>query len=326
MAIPLSVLDLAPIAEGLSPTEALAQVVTLAKHAEELGFKRYWVAEHHNMASIASASPAVLIGHIASATSRIRVGSGGVMLPNHASLVIAEQFALLEALHPGRIDLGLGRAPGTDQITAHALRRSGSANAEDFPQQVQEVIAYLEDRLDSRIRAVPVNESRAEVFLLGSSGFSAQLSALLGLPFSFANHFGSGGVDQAVQLYRDNFRPSEYLAEPYVLMPVNAIAAENLAEARKLALSGAHSFLNLRKGTPIKVQDPEKLATLEVSPVEQSFIDERLNSQFLGTGEQVAEQLTDLAKRTGADELMVTNQLFHLDHRIRSLDLINAAL
>jgi len=320
--IPLSVLDLAPAARDATATEALHNTTELAKRVEELGYRRLWVAEHHNMPSIASSSPAVLIAHLAASTSTIRVGSGGVMLPNHAPLVVAEQFGTLEALHPGRIDLGIGRAPGTDQRTALALRRTmAGLSAEAFPQELGDLIGYFEGDNDL-IQAVPGNGNEPDIWLLGSSGFSAQLAGLLGLPFSFAHHFSSANTVPALELYRQNFRPSRWLAEPYAKVAVNVVCADTDEHARWLAGPAALAFLKLRGGKPEALVPPEEAAAYPYNDMEQAFVDDRWSDQAVGSTETVRRQLADLLGRTGADELMLTTMVYDLTDRSRSFELV----
>ena len=260
--VPLSVLDLAPVAEGTDNAAALARTTALARRTEELGYHRFWVAEHHNMPGIASSAPAVPIAHLAAATSTIRLGSGGVMLPNHAPLVVAEQFGTLVALHPGRIDLGIGRAPGTDQITALALRRSVDAlSAEDFPQELARLVGYFEAGSGTpRVVAVPGRGDAPAIWLLGSSDFSARLAGMLGLPFSFAHHFSAANTDLALDLYRSEFRPSRWLVEPYAMVAVNAVCAETDERAEWLAGPSGLAFLRLRQGRPVRLPTPEQAA------------------------------------------------------------------
>jgi luciferase family oxidoreductase group 1 len=320
--VPLSVLELAPMAKGATATEALAATTALARRVEELGYRRIWVAEHHNMPSIASSSPAVLIAHLAAATSTIRVGSGGVMLPNHAPLVVAEQFGTLEALHPGRIDLGIGRAPGTDQRTALALRRTmAGLSAEGFPQELADLIAYFEGR-DDRIVAVPGRGNEPAIWLLGSSGFSAQLAGLLGLPFSFAHHFSSANTVPALELYRANFRPSRWLERPYASIAVNVICSDTDEQARFLSGPGALAFLKLRTGMPEALVSPEEAAAYPFSEQERAFTEERFADQAVGSVETVRRRLGELVERTGVDELMLTTMVYDVHDRIRSFELV----
>jgi luciferase family oxidoreductase group 1 len=320
--VPLSVLDLAPVSSGSSSRKALADTVALARHADDLGYLRYWVAEHHGMTGVASSSPPVLIGALAAATERIRVGSGGVMLPNHAPLVVAEQFGMLEALHPGRIDLGLGRAPGTDPQTAAALRRNAEPlSADDFPQQLATLLGFFRGQVRG-LTAVPAEGNEPPVWLLGSSGYSAQLAAYLGLPFAFAHHFSPAGTDQALALYRAGFRPSDALAEPYAMVCVNVLCADTPEQAQWLAAPGGLSFLRLRSGVPGPFPSPEEAAATAYSPQERAFVDERLTQTVVGDPEQVRGRLLDLLDRTQADELMVTTMAHDPADRRRSYALL----
>lgn len=319
--VPLSVLDLCPVPTGVSTAEALARSLDLARHAEGLGFGRYWVAEHHNMAGIASSAPAVLIGRLAAATSTMRVGSGGVMLPNHAPLVVAEQFGMLEAMHPGRIDLGIGRAPGTDQVTALALRRSVDAlSAEDFPRQLTELQAYFAG--SARLRAIPAEGNQPVVWLLGSSGYSAQLAGLLGLPFAFAHHFSSGNTLPALALYRKTFRPSEWLSSPYCIVSVAVVCAEDAEKARWLHGSSRLSMLRLRTGHPTTLPSPEEAAAYEYNGAEQAVVRQATASHVVGGPAEVVASLRELAGGTGADELMVTTMTYSHEDRLRSYELL----
>lgn len=338
--VPLSVLDLVTVGSGHTAAEALATGVEIAKATERRGYHRYWVAEHHSMPGIASSSPAVILSHIAAHTTRIRLGSGGVMLPNHAPLVIAEQFGTLEAFAPGRVDLGLGRAPGTDGATAAALRRTERLNegADDFPAQLAELTRFLDDDFPdghpyARIHAVPgpVQSSsdggvqsphRPPLWLLGSSGFSAQLAAMLGLPFAFAHHFSAQNTIPALDLYRENFRPSTVLSEPYALIGVAALATEDEKEARRQVMTGALSMLRLRTGRPGLVPTPEEAEAHEFGPMEEDFVNGWLKNIIHGTPDAVAEGLNDLQKRTGADELMITANAHGGEQRKRSYELI----
>ncbi|GAA2568200.1 LLM class flavin-dependent oxidoreductase [Pseudonocardia hydrocarbonoxydans] len=321
--VPLSVLDLVPVGSGSTPTEALRASTALVRRVEELGFRRYWVAEHHGMPGIASSSPAVLIAHLAGASSTIRVGSGGVMLPNHQPLVVAEQFGTLDALHPGRIDLGIGRAPGTDPRTAQALRRgTGSLGADDFLQQLDELAAYF--RGEGPVAAVPAHGQRPDMWLLGSSGYSAQVAGLLGLPFAFAHHFSGENTDAALALYRDTFRPGT-LQEPYAMIAASVLAAETDAEAQRLALPGALQFLRLRQGNPGLVPTPEEAAAYPYSAQEQAFVDDRLAGQVIGSPDTVRDGVRALVERTGVDELMVVTGAHDGADRIRSYELLAGA-
>ncbi|MER7723204.1 LLM class flavin-dependent oxidoreductase [Streptomyces sp. NPDC096323] len=338
--VPLSVLDLVTVGQGRTATQALRTGVEIAQLAERRGFHRYWVAEHHSMPGVASSSPAVILAHTAAVTERIRLGSGGVMLPNHAPLVIAEQFGTLEAMAPGRIDLGLGRAPGTDGATAAALRRTERLNegADDFPQQLMELTRFLDDDFPdghpySRIHAVPgpvqataeggvQSPDRPPLWLLGSSGFSARLAGMLGLPFAFAHHFSAQNTIPALELYRESFKPSAVLDAPYALIGVAALAADDEREARRQVLTGALSMLRLRSGRPGLVPTPEEAEAYSFSPVERDFVDGWLGNIVHGTADEVRTGLDDLAKRTGADELMITANAHGGEARLRSYGLI----
>ncbi len=317
----LSVLDLAPVGSGSDPREALAGSVELARLAERRGYARVWVAEHHNMPGIASSSPPVLIAHLAAVTEHIRVGAGGVMLPNHSSLVVAEQFGMLEALHPGRIDLGLGRAPGTDPFTAAALRRAPSSGADDFPEQLRDLFAYF-DGTHPRISAVPGRGYRPAVWMLGSSDYSAQVAGVLGLPFSFAYHFSAANLDAAVAAYRARFEPSAYLARPYLSLGVPVVCAETTERAHWLARPSALSFLRLRQGRPGPLPTPEEAASHEFTPDEERFAASWSAPLVAGTPDEVREALVGLAERTGADELMLTTMVHGVADRLRSYELV----
>jgi luciferase family oxidoreductase group 1 len=333
LGVPLSVLDLAPVAEGFTPRDALRNSLDLAPRVEGLGFTRYWVAEHHNMPGIASSAPAVLLAHIASVTSTIRVGSGGVMLPNHSSLVVAEQFGMLEALHPGRVDLGLGRAPGTDQLTAMALRRTHAPEryVDDFPEQLVELFGYFDghwtaDHPYRAITATPGLGYRPSIWMLGSSDYGAQVAGMLGLPYSFAHHFASAGTMAAAATYRATFRPGGEIEAPYLMLGVSVVCGETAEHARWLAAPGALSFLRLRSGRPGRFPTPEEAAAYEYSPHEQAMVNERLNSQVIGDAATVRERLADLAERTGADELMITIGVHAHADRVRSYELLAEAV
>ena len=319
--IPLSVLDLAPIAEGNDAAQAFKNSLSLAQHAERLNFQRFWLAEHHGMPGIASAATAVVIGHVAGGTSRIRVGAGGVMLPNHSPLVIAEQFGTLASLYPGRIDLGLGRAPGSDQLTARALRRNLSADADEFPQDVVELQDYLSDEPRQRVRAVPGTGLKVPLWILGSSTFGAQLAAHLGLPYAFASHFAPQQMMQAVEIYRSTFKPSAQLEKPHVMLGFNVFAADTDDEARLLATSMQKAFVNLRTGRPGKLQPPEA-GYLESLPGEAlSMLESVLSCSAIGGPDTVKRALDAFIARTGADELMVTSQMFDHHARLRSYEI-----
>jgi luciferase family oxidoreductase group 1 len=323
--VPLSVLDLVPVGTGTSATEALAASTALARRTDELGFQRYWLAEHHGMPGIASSSPAVLIAHLAAATSRIRVGSGGVMLPNHQPLVIAEQFGTLDALHPDRIDLGIGRAPGTDQRTARALRRgTAPLGADDFPDQLVELISYF--RGDGPVLAVPAKGARPALWLLGSSDYSAQVAGMLGLPFAFAHHFSAQNTLPALAAYRERFRPSAVLQEPYAMIAAAVFTADTDAEARRLAMPSALQFLQLRKGNPGLLPSPEEAATHPLTELDQAFVEDRLEQQIIGSPDTVRDGVRELLERTAADELMIVTAMHGGAERIRSYELLHEAL
>ena len=325
--LPLSVLELATVGTGQTTAEALAATTQVAQAAERLGYSRIWVAEHHNMPAVASTSPPVLIAHLAARTQRIKVGSGGVMLPNHAPLVVAEQFALLEALHPGRIDLGIGRAPGTDQQTALALRRDPAAlSAEDFPQHLLDLMGLFGDErveggLSERFSATPAAQSAPTVVLLGSSGFSAQLAGALGLPFTFAHHFGGPNTLAAVQLYRDAFRPSPVLGQPYTIVTANALVAEDDEQARRLALPGQLMRLSLRTN---RLGPVVSLAEAEAHP-DRRVAEAMPSNAIVGGPATAVAELRALADETGADELMVSASTHGPAERIRSLELLAEA-
>jgi luciferase family oxidoreductase group 1 len=320
----LSVLDLATVAAGATAADALADTGRLAPLVETLGYRRLWVAEHHGMPMVASSAPAVLVGHLADVTTSLRVGAGGVMLPNHSPLVIAEQFATLEALHPGRIDLGLGRAPGTDQLTARALRRTGGLGADTFPDDVVELINYLidSDGPPTRPAPTPGRGYLPEMWLLGSSTFSAQLAAMLGLSFSFAYHFAPDQVDLALEQYRSNFRPSVLLDRPHVMVAVSVVCAPDEEEARWLAGPAALSILQLRTGRLGPLATPEEAAAHRYSPQEQALIDSTTATHLIGDPTQVHRGLVDLQRRTDADEIMLSTRAHSFDARARSLALV----
>jgi luciferase family oxidoreductase group 1 len=325
----LSVLDLAPVPSGSNARVALRNTIELAQHVEQLGFRRYWVAEHHNMPGIASSAPAVLIGHIAQATREMRVGSGGVMLPNHAPLVVAEQFGMLEALHPGRIDLGIGRAPGTDQLTASALRRTPEISADGFPQDLGELIAFFhgtfpEHHPYSRITAVPARDNVPELWLLGSSGYSAQVAGMLGLPFAFAHHFSPANTVPALAIYRQYFRPSAYLEEQYTMVCVQVVCAATDAEAHTLAAPSGLSFLKLRQGRPGLLPTPEEAAAYPYSDMEREAIRQRQADQVIGGPDRVRSGLQALLEKTRADELMLTTVVYDHADRLRSYERVAA--
>jgi luciferase family oxidoreductase group 1 len=314
---PLSVLDLAPVSSGRSSSQALQESVQLVQRVEELGYERFWVAEHHGMPGIASSAPAVLIAALAARTTRIRVGSGGVMLPNHPPLTVAEQFGTLAGLYPDRIDLGIGRAPGTDQRTAQLLRRG---NVDDIPGEIQLVRAFFDGPVEG-ITAVPAEGNAPEVWLLGSSGYSAQLAGLLGLPFAFAHHFSSEHTLPALELYRSTFRPGA-LAEPHSMICASVLVAEGYEQARELSLPGALAFVKLRQGRPGVMPSPEEAAAYDWTPADRLFAEQRLDNAVLGSPAEVEQQLKELLAQTQVDELMVVTQAHALQDRIRSYELL----
>ncbi|CAN5450063.1 LLM class flavin-dependent oxidoreductase [soil metagenome] len=331
--LPLSVLDLAIVPEGSEPGQALRDSVELVQHVERLGYTRHWVAEHHNMPGIASAAPAVLAAELAASTSTIRVGSGGVMLPNHAPLVVAEQFGTLVGLHPGRIDLGIGRAPGTDQITASALRRSPDPlSVEDFPASLGELLGFFDESLYPEghpyrtITATPGQGMRPEVWLLGSSDYSAQAAGALGLPFSFAHHFSPRNTVPAMKIYRDSFCPSQWLDEPFGMVACACICAPDDEEARYLAGPARLSFARLRQGRPGRFPTPEEAAEHKFSAQEESSVKAVSGSAVIGGPDKVRDGLLDLAERTGAQELMLTTMVHSQADRLRSYELVAEAM
>jgi luciferase family oxidoreductase group 1 len=325
MTIPLSVLDLAPIPEGSDARVALRRSLDLAQHAERWGYHRFWLAEHHSMPGIASAATSVVIAHIAGGTSTIRVGAGGIMLPNHSPLVIAEQFGTLASLFPGRIDLGVGRAPGSDQMTVRALRRYAAA-ADSFPQDVAEVISYFRPAQPGQpVVAVPGAGLDVPVWILGSSRFGAQLAAAMGLPFAFASHFAPALMMQALELYRTGFQPSERLDRPYVMLGVNVFAADSEEEARLLFTSLQQAFVNLRLGRPGQLPAPVPGYGDRLGLTERSILDQALAASIVGSREIVQQGLGRFAAETGADELMVTSQIFDHAARLRSFEITAGA-
>ena len=324
MTLPLSVLDLSPIASGRTPSSALHESIELARTAEAAGYQRFWVAEHHNMPGIASSAPEVMIASVAAATSTIRVGAGGIMLPNHAPLKVAETFRVLAGLHPGRIDLGIGRAPGTDQRTALALRRTVEGlSAEDFPRELFDLIGLFGGGEDAPpILARPGRGDRPAIWLLGSSGYSAQLAGLLGLPFSFAHHFSAANTEPALALYRQNFRPSAVLDKPLAMVCVAVICADSDEQAQFLGGPARVSFAQLRSGQPKALITPQEAASYEYSPAEQMFVRDRFAGQAVGSPETVRGELQGLLDRTQADELMLTTMVYDIKDRARSFELV----
>ena len=323
----LSVLDLAPVVAGATASRALANSVELARHVERLGYHRLWVAEHHNMPGVASSSPPVLVAHLAANTTTIRVGSGGVMLPNHAPLVVAEQFGLLEALHPGRIDLGLGRAPGTDPVTAHALRRGIQTGGDDFPRQLGELLAFFtgtfpEGHPYRSVTAVPAVGNQPDVWLLGSSDFSAELAGLLGLPFSFAHHFSPANTLPALDRYRTSFRPSAGLPAPFAMVGVSVIAADDDDSADRLAAPSRLAYVRRHTGGSTQLPTPDEAAEHRFTPMEKELLRAWRASTVVGGPATVRAELDDLVARTGAQELMVVTNVFRHDDRMRSYEVV----
>jgi luciferase family oxidoreductase group 1 len=319
--IPFSILDLSPIAEGSDAATSFQRSLDLAQHGERWGYNRFWLAEHHGMPGIASAATAVLIGHVAAGTSRIRVGAGGIMLPNHSPLVIAEQFGTLEALHPGRIDLGLGRAPGSDQVTARALRRNLSSDADEFPQDVVELQDYVAGSTRRSVQAVPGAGLDVPLWILGSSLFGAQLAAHLGLPYAFASHFAPQMMMQAIEMYRTNFRPSAQLDKPYVMLGFNVFAAETDEEAHHLATSMQQAFVNLRTGRPGKLKPPVSGYLEALDLPERMMLDSVLSCSAIGSPATVSRQLRAFIEKTQPDELMITSQIYDHAARLRAYEI-----
>ena len=318
--IPFSVLDLAPIVEGGDATQSFRNTLDLAQHAERWGFRRYWLAEHHNMPGIASAATSILIAHVAGGTRTIRVGAGGIMLPNHAPLLIAEQFGTLASLVPGRIDLGLGRAPGGDHAVAHALRRTLVGGPDRFPQDVVELQSYFEPvQPGQRVQAVPGAGLKVPIWILGSSLFGSQLAAALGLPYAFASHFAPGAMMQAIDVYRRGFQPSDQLARPYVMLGFNVIAAESDEEARFLSTSRQQAFLNLRRGRPTRLPPPSD--DVAMSWQEEAMIGEALSCSAVGSPETVRREIAAFIERTKPDELIIASQIFDHAAQLRSFEI-----
>jgi len=320
--IPLSVLDLAPIRQGGDAAQSFANSLDLARHAERWGYKRFWLAEHHNMPGIASAATAVVIAHVAGGTSSIRVGAGGIMLPNHAPLMVAEQFGTLASLFPGRIDLGLGRAPGTDRVTMHALRRSLAADENDFPRDVVELMAYFgPPQPGQTVRAVPGAGLEVPIWILGSSLYGAQLAAMLGLPYAFASHFAPTDLDQAAALYRAQFEPSKILAKPYFMPALNVFAAETDDEARLLFSSHQQAVINLRTGRPGQLPPPLAGFEAGLDARGRMILDLALSCAVVGSPDTVRRGLKSFIDRTGADEIMVAGQIYDHAARLRSFEI-----
>ena len=318
--MPLSVLDLSPIVEGGTAAQAFRNSLDLARHSERWRYQRFWLAEHHNMPGIGSAATAVLIGHVGAGTTTIRIGAGGIMLPNHAPLQVVEQFGTLESLFPGRVDLGLGRAPGTDHAAAFALRRTLQANPDDFPKDVLEVIDFFrEPHRGQHVRAVPGAGLRVPIWILGSSLFGAQVAAGFGLPFSFASHFAPAMLHDAIAIYRDRFTPSEFLEKPYVMLGVNVVAADTDGEARFLASSGRQSFASLRSGSPIPLPPPSK--EWERDPGDRTDPTNQTRVSFIGSPDTIRQQVEEFIGRTQADELIVVSHIYDHHARLHSYEL-----
>lgn len=317
--IPFSILDLSPIIEGGTAAQSFAHTLDIAQHGERWGYQRYWMAEHHGMPGIASAATAVLIGHVAGGTSTIRVGAGGIMLPNHSPLVIAEQFGTLESLFPGRIELGLGRAPGSDQVTARALRRNLATDSDEFPRDVLELMRYFSD--EAPIQAVPGAGLNVPIWILGSSLFGAQLAAMLGRPYAFASHFAPAQMMQAIELYRATFKPSEHLQKPYVMLGFNVFAADTDEQAQYLATSWQQSFVNLRSGHPTRLPPPVEGYIESLGPQATHLLDHVLSCSAIGAPDTVAAQLKAFIAHTRADELMITSNMYDHAARLRSYEI-----
>src|SRR5919106_105600 len=315
--VPISILDLSPITESGDAGQSLRNSLDLARHVERLGYRRFWMAEHHNLPGIASAATAVALAHVAGGTSQIRIGAGGIMLPNHAPLMVAEQFGTLAALHPGRVELGLGRAPGSDQMTARAMRRNLLADVDQFPQDVVELMAYFRPAEPGQaVQAVPGAGLDVPIWILGSSLFGAQLAAALGLPFAFASHFAPGAMMQAIEVYRRNFRASEQLDTPYVMLGFNVIAADTDEEARYLSTTRQQAFLNLRRGRPSKLPPPSD--KVEMSVPEEAVLRQALSCSAVGSRETVCCELAAFIARTRPDELIIASQIYDHEAQLRS--------
>lgn len=319
--IPFSILDLSPIADGGSAATSFRNTLDIAQHAERWGYHRYWMAEHHGMTGIASAATSVLIGHVAGGTSTIRVGAGGIMLPNHSPLVIAEQFGTLESLYPDRIDLGLGRAPGSDQVTARALRRNLATSSDEFPRDVLELIDFMSDEPRQTVQAVPGKGLNVPVWILGSSLFGAQLAAALGLPYAFASHFAPQQMMEAIEVYRSTFQPSIHRDKPYVMLGYNVFAADTTEKAHFLASSAQQSFVNLRTGRAGRLPPPVPNYIENSGPEIQALIRTVLSCSAIGDRDTVAQQMKEFITRTGADELMITSNIFEHDARLHSYEI-----
>jgi luciferase family oxidoreductase group 1 len=324
--VALSVLDLAPIVEGGDAALAFRNALDLARHAERLGYRRYWMAEHHSMPGVASSATAVALAHIGAGTSTIRIGAGGIMLPNHAPLVIAEQFGTLESLFPGRVDLGLGRAPGTDRAAAYALRRNLMSDENQFPRDVVELMNYFQPAEANRVRAIPGEGLDIPIWILGSSTFGAQLAAMLGLPYAFASHFAPQQLDEALHVYREGFKPSRQLDRPYVMLGFNVFAADEEEEAEYLATSMQQAFVNLRTGQPTPLPPPVRNYRESLAPAQAMMLDQVLSCSAIGSPARVKDAIAAFVARTGADELMITSQIFDHQARLRSFEIAAQAM
>jgi len=324
--VPLSVLDLAPIIEGSDARGAFLNALSLAQHAERLDYHRFWMAEHHSMPGIASAATAVALAYVGAGTSTIRIGAGGIMLPNHSPLVIAEQFGTLEALYPGRVDLGLGRAPGSDQATAHALRRNLASDENQFPRDVVELMTYFQDEHGQRVRAIPGEGLAIPIWILGSSLFGAQLAAMLGLPFAFASHFAPAQMMDAISIYRRRFQPSRQLDRPYVMLGFNVFAADTDEEARLLATSLEQAVVNLRTGNPGRLQPPQAGYRETLPPPDQAMLEQFMACSAIGSPARVKAEVEEFVARTGADELMITSQIYDHEARLKSYEILASSL
>lgn len=320
----LSVLDLSPISEGSDAAQSFKQSLELAQYAERWGYHRYWLAEHHGMPGIASAATSVLIGHLAAGTKTIRLGAGGVMLPNHSPLVIAEQFGTLESLFPKRIDLGLGRAPGSDQLTARALRRNLASSSDDFSQDVIELLDYFSDEPKNPVKAVPGAGLNIPIWILGSNLFGAQLAASMGLPFAFASHFAPAYMMQALEIYRETFRPSQYLQSPYVMLGFNVFAADTDEEAHFLASSVQQAFINLRSGKPTKLPPPVSNLWNQIGGAERATLNQVLSCSAIGNDQNVLSEIQAFIAKTEVNELMITSQIFDHAARLKSYEITSA--
>lgn len=320
--VPLSVLDLSPITQGSTAATSFRNTLDLAQHAERWGYKRYWIAEHHNMPGIASAATSLVMAHVAAGTKTIRVGAGGIMLPNHAPLIIAEQFGTLESMFPGRIDLGLGRAPGGDHATAHALRRTLHSDPDAFPHDVLELLSYFHPEDGQMVRAVPGTGLDVPIWILGSSLFGAQVAALMGLPFAFASHFAAAQMTQAIAIYRDRFRSSGVIDSPQVMLGVNVVAADTDDEAKFLATSGRQAFASLRRGMPTTLPPPDREFEKEIVPFKGIRLEEVQSVSMVGSAATVRENLQTFTEQTHADELIIVSHIYDHGARLHSYELL----